>query len=128
MKNLFVPYELALKLKEKGFDEPCLGYYGIWSTELRFPVYAGELENWNTIENLCSAPLYQQVQDWFREKHNLNITPQNCIQYPLDKELRKTGYGGNIYNHKTDTNLKSYFGETYYESLTKAIEEAIKLI
>lgn len=24
MKHLFVPYELALKLKEKGFDGPCL--------------------------------------------------------------------------------------------------------
>lgn len=27
MKHLFVPYKLALELKEKGFDEPCLGFY-----------------------------------------------------------------------------------------------------
>ncbi len=27
MKHLFVPYELALKLKELGFDEECFGYY-----------------------------------------------------------------------------------------------------
>jgi hypothetical protein len=27
MGKEFVPYELALKLKEIGFDEPCFGYY-----------------------------------------------------------------------------------------------------
>jgi hypothetical protein len=26
MKHLFVPYELALKLKEKEFNEPCFAY------------------------------------------------------------------------------------------------------
>ena len=25
MKKQFVPYEIALKLKELGFDEPCFG-------------------------------------------------------------------------------------------------------
>jgi hypothetical protein len=28
MNKEFVPYEQALQLKELGFDEPCLGYYG----------------------------------------------------------------------------------------------------
>lgn len=27
MNEDFVTYELAVKLKEKGFDEPCYGYY-----------------------------------------------------------------------------------------------------
>ena len=27
MKHLFVPYEIAKQLKEKGFNEPCLAYY-----------------------------------------------------------------------------------------------------
>jgi hypothetical protein len=29
MEKEFVPYELALKMKELGFDEPCLAYYSI---------------------------------------------------------------------------------------------------
>ena len=27
MEKEFVPYELALRMKELGFDEPCFGYY-----------------------------------------------------------------------------------------------------
>jgi hypothetical protein len=67
----FIPYEQALELKELGFDEPCFGYYNTtWSkqNELLFPQYAGELENWNEMTHLCSAPLYQQAFRWFREK------------------------------------------------------------
>ena len=28
MKNLFVPYKIALKLKEKRYNNKCLTYYG----------------------------------------------------------------------------------------------------
>jgi hypothetical protein len=74
MKYLFIPYEQALELKELGFNEPCFRYYNItWSkqNELLFPQYAGELENWNEMTHLCSAPLYQQSFRWFREKYNI---------------------------------------------------------
>ena len=27
MEKEFVPYELALRMKALGFDEPCFGYY-----------------------------------------------------------------------------------------------------
>jgi len=27
MKKEFLPYDRALKLKQLGFDEPCLGFY-----------------------------------------------------------------------------------------------------
>jgi len=74
MQKEFIPYEQALELKELGFDEPCFGYYNTtWSkqNELLFPQYAGELENWNEMTHLCSAPLYQQAFRWFREKYNI---------------------------------------------------------
>ena len=81
-KKDFVPYEQALALKELGFDEPCFGYYNTtWSkqNELLFPQYAGELENWNEMTHLCSAPLYQQAFSFFRENHDLyiNVTRYN---------------------------------------------------
>jgi hypothetical protein len=37
-----------------------------------FPQYAGELENWNEMTHLCSAPLYQQAFSFFREKYGLH--------------------------------------------------------
>jgi len=68
----FVSYSIALELKQLGFDEPCFGYYNTtWSkqNELLFPQYAGELENWNEMIHLCSAPTFSQTFRWFREKY-----------------------------------------------------------
>ena len=60
----FVPYELAVKLKELGFDEPCFGeyYYG----KLKYD----EVSNGQTAHNdLALAPTYSQAFRWFREKY-----------------------------------------------------------
>jgi hypothetical protein len=70
MRNEFIPYEQALELKELGFDEPCLGkiYADGGSEQLSYPY-----KNSDQIGKVtsCSAPLYQQVFRWFREKHSL---------------------------------------------------------
>ena len=76
----FVPYNLAIELKELGFDEPCFTSYN----------KKGELANWfedcedgevlNVFENdeYCTAPLYQQTFKFFREKYNLEGIPQRA--------------------------------------------------
>ena len=71
MKKEFVPYELAVKLKELGFDEPCLGNYRLPSNRL-----ITEWEINNTPEHVLgiSVPLYQQAFRWFREKYELCST------------------------------------------------------
>jgi hypothetical protein len=70
MKNEFIPYEQASELKELGFDEPCFGkiYADGGSEQLSYPY-----KNSDQIGKVtsCSAPLYQQVFRWFREKHSL---------------------------------------------------------
>lgn len=71
MKNQFVPYEFAIKLKELGFDEECLTKWGVSSLRL----YGDYKPCSNTDDivlsgDLISAPLWQQAFDWFREKHN----------------------------------------------------------
>lgn len=65
MEKEFVSYEIALELKQLGFDEPCLRYYDYFSKLVEYGVYE------------CKAPLYQQVFRWFREKYELDsyITP-----------------------------------------------------
>jgi hypothetical protein len=91
MNKEFIPYEQALELKQLGFDEPCFGYYNTtWSkqNELLFPQYAGELENWNEMTHLCSAPLYQQCFRWFREKHNLKSWVQEHTADTFIYEIR----------------------------------------
>ena len=75
MEKEFIQYELALELKELGFDEPCLMWYN--KTEL-VSNYNKNTESWQS-KNTCSAPLYQQAFRWFREKYDLVIEP--CVPF-----------------------------------------------
>ncbi len=62
----FVPYELALELKQLGFDEPCLGYY------LASSLFISNDNVYNSTDiPVIKAPLYSQAFRFFREKHNL---------------------------------------------------------
>jgi hypothetical protein len=117
MKNLFISYELALKLKDKGFYEPCFSKYyesGKLSDSLSYL-------NHNYIKQI-NAPLYQQVVDWFIEKHKIFI-----MIYPRDK----WNYMVQGIDESISCSGESFHGEkfeSYHEALEKAIEEALKLI
>lgn len=79
----FVPYELAVKLKKLGFDEPCIYYFNksennqLWqdidSWSYRNSVVSkGNLLWGETYDNgNVSTPLWQQVEDWFLKEHKL---------------------------------------------------------
>lgn len=77
MQHLFVPYQEAYELKQLGFDEPCLGFSSSIHPEkidldnncfLSFY----KLTNKNIDSDVfITRPTYQQVFDWFREKHSL---------------------------------------------------------
>ena len=64
MEKEFVPYELALELKELGFDEECLSAF--FDDKIKRCDYVQ-----NSKSNYLSAPLYQQAFRWFREKYSL---------------------------------------------------------
>ena len=124
MQEQFVPYELALELRELGFNEKCFSFY--WSTPslkhhkylesgIRGEVRFGHFNN----ENRISAPLWQQAFDWFREKYNLHII--------IDSNVNNSGYrccivnqNNNIYNN-IDDRFNTY-NEARLECLKKLIE------
>jgi len=73
MNKEFVNYNIALELKELGFDEACFGYYLCKNS-----AFGVELElttNWIDLlpydSSSCKAPLYQQAFRWLLDKHNL---------------------------------------------------------
>lgn len=75
MKHLFVPYEIALKLKEKGFDEECFGNYDLWSKKeparlmtAVYPYFLGQKYAKRFDKTCILAPLYQQVIDFVNSK------------------------------------------------------------
>jgi hypothetical protein len=79
MKNLFVNNDIAKKLKEKMFDEPCLAYYSGSDLEDKtiytFTTFSiGSSIHRNSIEGFdksytFSAPLYDQVVSWLESKN-----------------------------------------------------------
>lgn len=69
MEKQFVTCEIALALKELGFDEECFGYYNevkpdIWELDEFF-----DEDSLNTI----TAPLWQQAVDFLREEKGFII-------------------------------------------------------
>jgi hypothetical protein len=59
----FVPYELALELKQLGFDEPCFGVYFNPTQELLI----GKKVNEYTKDVRTPASTYSQAFRWFRD-------------------------------------------------------------
>lgn len=74
----FVPFEIAIKIKEKGFNEPCYKYYqrGVLDSDDCWNRY-----NRGTADR-CSAPTISQVLKWLREEKKIHIEP--CVLADAD--------------------------------------------
>jgi hypothetical protein len=77
MKKEFIPYTLALSLKELGFDEPCFSYYkNDQLSEILEEVINSKMRNVNNeIDDYISAPTFSQAFRWFREKYGYFTSP-----------------------------------------------------
>jgi hypothetical protein len=119
MEKEFVPYELAVKLKALGFDEPCLAYF---DAEKVFKFPGTTMCNRNFLDLLTvTAPLYQQAFRWFREKYNLHSFI-DCKWKNLGWEFQLV----DLSKMETISSIDRYNYKTYEEAelacLTKLIE------
>lgn len=86
MKEEFVSYEIAKKLREKGFKERCVAHYYPSSSELVFnqTAFRGAivedcLYSYNSLpiecfgSDLIDAPTISQVLGWLREEKTLHV-------------------------------------------------------
>jgi hypothetical protein len=84
--SLFIPYELALRLKILGFNEPCIASYS--NRPNREPCFQicgqghgrGVINYYRTQSYyLVLAPTWEFIFEWFITKHNLKswIEPSN---------------------------------------------------
>jgi hypothetical protein len=83
MEKYFIPYEIALRLKELGFDEPCFGCYYI---DCLVQDYT-ENQDYSALLN-CLAPTFSQAFRWFREKCDLTYS----IDWMTRNEEHYSGY------------------------------------
>ena len=122
MKHLFVPHQIALKLKEKGFDEECWAWYNLPDSDMRYCYSEGRSpfnnsrEAWvaacdgRNVENIC-VPFYQQVIEWFYTNHLIEITCHGGLSGFSRSTVKPMGKDG-----------------TVFSTLDEALEEALKLI
>ena len=75
----FVPYEIALELKELGFEEPCFAFYGLSRDDyktIRLSIFQNlktdYLPDVHHLDVTCDAPLFHQTFRFFREKYMLS--------------------------------------------------------
>lgn len=66
----FVTFDIANKLKEKGFNWTCSHYYRTKSKDL-FMIFPRE--DWSNIEERINAPTISQVLKWLREEKKIHI-------------------------------------------------------
>ena len=127
MNKEFVPYELAVKLKELGFDERCLFAFDNCSTPMRCTDLRTSDQKFNGVNynssSYTSQPTLSQAFRWFREKyelfHSTNYQDDNSGPGSFDYEiLDKRG------KHQQDDDSPEF--DTYEEAelacLTKLIE------
>ena len=122
MKEQFVTYEIALKLKELGFDEDCINFYSFypnigWSLSLLGVTNEDVVEQMVCHHNIkgIKAPLWQQVIDWFREKHKIRVC--NLVNIYIEATF--------IIYHSTDVEVID--GNDFYKTREQAILKAIEL-
>lgn len=74
----FVSKALAIKLKEKGFDKPCFGWYNTDNEILKLHSCEGTarlvLEHPLNCEYIIDAPTTDQVLEWLREEKKIIVT------------------------------------------------------
>lgn len=139
MKEQFVTYEIALFLKQKGFDELCFAGY-----LCKIPTLFSEIEHTlegnlhrNSEGTFCCAPLWQQVIDWLETKGKfisiLYAAPDtNKFMYRLD-DYALTLYATSLISGETrrsgnfGQHSKEWF-DTRTQCQTAAILKAIELI
>jgi len=87
--SLFVDYDLAVELKNKGFDMPCLGFYSrnrfCFNDEMDESSNQSDYSiNSQLDSHFVAAPLIDQVIEWLIEKYNMRIT-QSCEEIHADE-------------------------------------------
>jgi hypothetical protein len=129
IESNFVPYQIAVDMKSIGFDEPCMGRYGMNSKKLFLDAkltFKNSADLYSDIPNdwcndFTAAPLYQQAFRWFREKHNwhVDIKIDDKSYYFYDCISNKIG--------KHDRVIQREHSKTYEEAELACLDKLIEI-
>ena len=115
MKNEFAPYDVALAMKELGFDEECLGWF---RDKL---ICYGEKDGYDEEYGL-KAPTFSQAFRFFRDKYN-----QHCfVQYHSKPEYSIVVYNDLRVEHRSMDELTMF--DTYEEAQDACLRKLIEIV
>jgi len=114
MNKQFVSYKIAKLLQKAEFKEVTFAYY-YYYTDAGQQLYINGIElDYSTIsKDFISAPLWQQVEDWLREKYN--------IEYVITKKV-----GFIIINEVLSPICKHCLEGSHYDLLEKIIQYVLE--
>ena len=134
MKNEFLPYDRALKLKQLGFDEPCFGYhYTLNGKDWKF----ADNHKYHEIDDqlviganfTLLAPLFQQAFRWFRENYSLysliGIHPNTKEWYSSYQNLNWSGKETIDFIKTEDRRIRF---KTYEEAELACLDKLIEIV
>lgn len=135
MEKEFVTYEIALALKELGFDKPCFFAFDNCSTPMRCSdLRTNEQKfygvNYNS-STYTSQPTFSQAFRWFREKHNLcgEVYTVNMGAIDYSFQIRDL-YSENYIHDNFEANTGGYIGTflTYEEAELDCLIKLIEIV
>jgi hypothetical protein len=135
MKEQFVTYDIALKLKELGFNEKCFAEYN--ESKVLLYLYPHEcfhgycnIDDFEPFADILSikAPLYQQVIDWLREKHDLHINVITRYHELYNKRYWQFTIFRISQPNNNRVEESDFMYDTFDKNIKQAILKAIELI
>lgn len=127
MEKELVSYEIALALKELGFNEPCFTYYYDISGELRKNISVDIHNGWTYFPNLkliTLAPTFSQAFRFFRERHGLyGLYTMGDYENNFYWQIWR-----NDYITKTYITASNYVFETYEEAELACLLKLIEIV
>lgn len=125
-KEDYVSLEVAKKLMNKGFDEPCDKMLNEHEECYEYSCYTMSRKGFRN-SDLCAyevaIPTLYDAQKWLREKHNIDVLP--TIR---EESLPKKDYCCYIYKDAKVVHCKVAYGDDFYECMNDSLLESINYI
>lgn len=122
-KEDYVTLEVAKKLKEKGFNEPCLRMINVengFSSNCEYDNIC--VENSYLKDGFISYPTLYEVEKWLRTKYEIFIDIDFLDDYNFFIYYKDEN------GELTEKYYNTIYSKTYEEAVNKAIIEALEFI
>lgn len=133
MKEDYVTFEQALKLKELGFNWKCIRFYNISQSSYplfkRIGEYEIEFGDYNNkAQHLCSAPTLTQSQKWLREVKGIHV----WVESEPNEYDNGITYAIYVWDNNKRQYPENYNGiesrNNYEQALSLGIDKALKIL